>query len=99
MEKLLRKEQNYKSMLLEWCQKERKEFLRLGVPKKKTTQSSDIPSLKGYKGFSLVDGLKQFGYKTDMSYRAEVWKKLGKTDKYKGTASQNSKMLTLLKTR
>ena len=26
MEKLLRKEQNYKSMLLEWCQKERKEF-------------------------------------------------------------------------
>ena len=26
MEKLLRKEQNYKSMLLEWSQKERKEF-------------------------------------------------------------------------
>ena len=26
MDKLLRKEQNYKSMLLEWCQKERKEF-------------------------------------------------------------------------
>ena len=26
MEKLLRKEQNYKSMLLEWCQRERKEF-------------------------------------------------------------------------
>jgi ribonuclease-3 len=26
MEKLLRKEKNYKSMLLEWCQKERKEF-------------------------------------------------------------------------
>jgi ribonuclease-3 len=26
MEKLLRNEKNYKSMLLEWCQKERKEF-------------------------------------------------------------------------
>ena len=26
MDKLLRKEQNYKSILLEWCQKERKEF-------------------------------------------------------------------------
>ena len=80
-------------------EKEKKEFLRLGDPGKKVTSTSKIPSLKGYKGFSLVDGLKQFGYKSDMTYRAEVWKLLGKTDKYKGTTTQNSKMLTLLKTR
>lgn len=81
-------------------EKERKEFLRLGIPTAaKTTNTFKIPSLKGYKGFSLVDGLRQFGYKYDMAYRAEVWKKLGKTDKYKGSAAQNTKMLNLLKTR
>lgn len=78
-------------------EKERKEFLRLGIPGNKTTVK--IPSLKGYKGFSVVDGLKQFGYKSDLNYRAEIWKALGKTDKYIGSSEQNSKLLTLLKTR
>lgn len=80
-------------------EKEKKEFLRQGIPGKKETTSFKIPSLKGYKGFSVVDGLKQFGYKYDLNYRAEIWKALGKKDKYIGSSEQNSKLLTLLKTR
>ena len=81
-------------------EKERKEFLRQGIPAKKATTSAfKIPSLKGYKGFSIVDGLKQFGYKSDFKYRSEVWKALGKNSKYTGSIEQNNKMLTLLKTR
>lgn len=80
-------------------EKERKEFLRLGLPGTKKTESFKVPSLKGYKGFSVVDGLKQFGYKSDMNYRAQIWQALGKKDKYKGTIEQNSKLLTILKTR
>ena len=55
-------------------------------------------SLKGYKGFSIVDGLKQFGYNSDFSYRNEIWKAMGKSG-YKGTAKQNATMLAYLKMR
>lgn len=57
----------------------------------------NIPSLKGYKGFSIVDGLKNFGYESSFSYRAEIWKMIGKTSKYKGTSSQNTYLLNYLK--
>lgn len=57
-----------------------------------------MPSLKGYKGFSIVDGLKQFGYNSDFSYRNEIWKAMGKSG-YKGTAKQNKTMLAYLKMR
>ena len=79
-------------------EKEKKEFLRQGTTVYKT-KDAKIPSLKGYKGFSIVDGLKQFGYKSDFKYRSEVWKALGKNSKYTGSIEQNNKMLTLLKTR
>ena len=83
--------------------KEKKEFLRQGIPtaKKVATKkpSEKMPSLKGYKGFSLVDGLKQFGYKSDFDYRASLWKLAGKKDKYKGTGEQNAKLLNILKSK
>lgn len=57
-----------------------------------------LPSLKGYKGFSVVDGLKQFGYSYSFEYRKIVAETLG-IKNYKGTATQNKKLLTLLKSR
>ena len=59
----------------------------------------EVPKLKGYKGFSIVDGLKKFGYQSDFKYRSEVWKSLGNKSKYKGEAKQNLKMLNALKKR
>lgn len=56
-----------------------------------------IPSLKGYKGFSIVQGLKNFGYESSFEYRTELWKMIGKTAKYKGTATQNLTLLNYLK--
>lgn len=56
-----------------------------------------IPSLKGYKGLSIVDGLRKFGYRSSFDYRAEIWKALGNKDAYKGTAKQNIKLLNVLK--
>lgn len=80
-------------------EKERKEFLRMGTPGAKKQESFKIPSLKGYKGFSVVDGLKQFGYKSDLEYRGKIYKALGKTDKYKGNIKQNTFLLNELKRR
>lgn len=80
-------------------EKERKEFLRLGLPGAKKETAFKIPSLKGYKGFSVVDGLKQFGYKSDVNYRGQIYKALGKTDKYKGNIKQNTFLLNELKRR
>jgi lysozyme len=74
--------------------KEQKEFLRMGTPE---TKPSDVPSLKGYKGFSIVDGLKSFGYPHTFAYRKTLWAKIGKTSKYKGTATQNLQLLNYLK--
>ena len=59
----------------------------------------DLPSLQGYKGFSIVSGLKSFGYPSDFEYRKILWKKIGKTDTYKGTAYQNITLLNTLKSR
>lgn len=57
----------------------------------------ELPSLKGYKGFSLVDGLTKFGYKSTFAYRKSLWKAIGKTSTYKGTALQNTTLLNYLK--
>lgn len=61
------------------------------------TNKTDLPSLKGYSGFSIVDGLKSFGYDSSFSYRKSLWSKLGKTTKYKGTSEQNLEMVRCLK--
>ena len=59
----------------------------------------NVPSLKGYKGFSIVQGLKSFGYDTSFEYRAKLWSAIGKTSKYKGSATQNLTLLNTLKNR
>ena len=59
----------------------------------------DLPSLQGYKGFSIVTALKNFGYPSDFEYRKILWKKIGKNDTYKGTAYQNLTLLNTLKSR
>lgn len=71
------------------------------TPKVPETKSNDfaIPSLRGYKGFSIVGGLKSFGYDSSMSYRKKVWSALGHTAKYKGSSKQNTLMLNELKAR
>lgn len=56
-----------------------------------------MPSLKGYKGFSLVDGLKQFGYDSSFEYRKRVASLVG-ISKYKGSSKQNTYLLNYLKT-
>ena len=81
--------------------KEKKEFLRLGMPtaKKPATKkpSEKMPSLKGYKGFSLVDGLKKYKYRNDFDYRCELWEMLGYTEIYIGSKKQNLLLLKKLK--
>ena len=81
--------------------KEKAEFLRMGIPTKHEEKETkkDIPSLKGYKGFSIVDGLKSFGYEYSFSYRKILWSRIGKTSKYKGTATQNLTLLNTLKSK
>lgn len=69
------------------------------VSKPSETDNFVIPKLKGYTGFSIVDGLKKFGYKSDFKYRGEIWKALGYKAKYKGTAQQNLRLLNALKRR
>ena len=56
-----------------------------------------VPSLKGYKGFSLVDGLKKYKYKSDFAYRCELWEKLGYEETYIGSKKQNLLLLKKLK--
>ena len=81
--------------------KEKKEFLRLGMPtaKKPVTKkpSEKMPSLKGYKGFSLVDGLKKYKYRNDFDYRCELWEMLGYKETYIGSKKQNLVLLKKLK--
>lgn len=69
------------------------------VSKPSETSTFKIPKLKGYRGFSVVDGLKKFGYKSDKKYRGEIWVALGYKAKYKGTAQQNLRLLNALKRR
>ena len=69
---------------------ERIEFLRNGINTSvKVSSNFKIPSLKGYKGISLVEGLKKYNYKYDFTYRAKIYKALGYKDTYKGNVKQN----------
>ena len=56
-----------------------------------------VPSLRGYKGLSLVDGLKKYKYKSDFGYRCELWEILGYTEIYTGSKKQNLVLLKKLK--
>ncbi len=56
-----------------------------------------VPSLKGYKGLSLVDGLKKYKYKSDFGYRCELWEMLGYKETYIGSKKQNLLLLKKLK--
>lgn len=61
-----------------------------------STSANKKVSLKGYKGFSIVDALKSYGYPYDMNYRISLAAEHG-IKNYKGTAAQNTKLLTILK--
>ena len=56
-----------------------------------------VPSLKGYRGFSLVEGLKKYKYKSDFIYREKLWKMLGYKENYIGSKKQNLLLLKKLK--
>ena len=56
-----------------------------------------VPSLRGYKGFSLVDGLKKYKYRSDFAYRNKLWEMLGYTEIYIGSKKQNLLLLKKLK--
>ena len=81
---------------------EQSEFERQGLaPSHIVINKCKIPSLKGYSGLSLVDGLKKYKYKSDFSYRCELWKMLGCVIQYKeiyiGSKKQNLILLKKLK--
>ena len=77
---------------------EQVEFERQGLaPSHIIINDYKIPSLKNYKGFSLVDGLKKYKYRSDFAYRCEVWEKLGCKEIYIGSTKQNLLMLKKLK--
>lgn len=61
-----------------------------------TNAKNNTVSLKGYKGFSIVDALKSYGYPYDMQYRSSLAAKYG-IKNYKGTAAQNTELLKILK--
>lgn len=69
------------------------EEIKKEEPKKDTTK---YLSNKSYKGNSLVDALKQIKVNSSYSYRSKLAKANG-IKNYKGTASQNTKLLKLLK--
>lgn len=80
---------------------EKIEFERQGLaPSSIMINDYKVPSLRGYKGFSLVDGLKKYKYKSDFSYRCELWEMLGYDDIYDiyiGSKKQNLLLLKKLK--
>ena len=80
---------------------EKIEFERQGLaPSNIEINNYKVPSLKGYKGFSLVDGLKKYKYRSDYTYRRELWEMLGYDDIYDiytGSKKQNLLMLKKLK--
>lgn len=57
----------------------------------------DLPDVSGYNGSSIVDALKSVGFDSSFSSRENLYKKLGFSDKYKGTSLQNTKLLNALK--
>ncbi len=77
---------------------EKTEFERQGMaPSYIEINNCTLPSLKGYKGFSIVEGLKKYKYKSDFSYRCEIWEMLGYEDTYIGSKKQNLLLLKKLK--
>ena len=77
---------------------EKIEFERQGLaPSYIVINDYKVPSLRGYKGFSLVDGLKKYKYKSDFGYRCELWEMLGYTEIYIGSKKQNLLLLKKLK--
>ena len=77
---------------------EKTEFERQGLaPSYIEVNNYTLPSLRGYKGFSLVDGLKKYKYKSDFAYRCELWEMLGYDETYIGSKKQNLLMLKKLK--
>ena len=56
-----------------------------------------LTSLRGYKGFSIVEGLKKYNYKSDFAYRCELWEMLGYKEIYIGSKKQNLLLLKKLK--
>ena len=77
---------------------EKTEFERQGLaPSYIEVNNFTLPCLKGYKGFSLVDGLKKYKYKSDFAYRCELWEMLGYTEIYIGSKKQNLLLLKKLK--
>ena len=56
-----------------------------------------VPSLRGYKGFSIVEGLKKYNYRSDFDYRCELWENLGYKENYIGSKKQNLVLLKKLK--
>ena len=77
---------------------EQVEFERQGLaPSYIIINAYKIPSLRGYKGLSLVEGLKKYKYRSDFGYRCEVWEKLGYKENYKGSTRQNLILLKKLK--
>ena len=57
----------------------------------------DLPDLSGYNGVSIVDGLKTAGYDSSFTSRMNLYKKLGFTDVYRGSATQNINLLNALR--
>ena len=77
---------------------EKIEFERQGIASSSIMINNyKIPSLRGYKGFSIVEGLKKYKYKSDFGYRCELWEMLGYTEIYIGSKKQNLLLLKKLK--
>ena len=77
---------------------EQTEFERQGIaPSYIEVNNFTLPSLKGYKGFSIVEGLKKYKYKSDFAYRCELWERLGYKETYTGSKKQNLLLLKKLK--
>ena len=77
---------------------EQTEFERQGLaPSSIEVNNFTLPSLKGYKGFSIVEGLKKYKYKSDFGYRCELWEMLGYKETYTGSKKQNLLLLKKLK--
>lgn len=57
----------------------------------------NLPCLDGYKGFSIVEALRKFGYDSSFKNRAKLWEMIGETSTYKGSAFQNLKLLNRLR--
>lgn len=77
---------------------EKTEFERQGLaPSYIEVNNFTLPSLKSYKGFSLVDGLKKYKYRSDFAYRCELWENLGYKEIYTGSKKQNLLLLKKLK--